>query len=84
MFLLTLGFDPPITPGLIEPVSWYRFKILETHPCDTLNWREITHGRTPAAANSTIFSLIWFGNGRPLINTPPNWLTRPWPVKKFN
>lgn len=39
----------------------------------------MTHGRTPAAAISTIFRRMWFGSGRPFINTPPNWLTRPWP-----
>lgn len=68
----TLGLEPPITPGRMLPVSWYLFKILETQPCETLNWREITQGRTPPAASSTIFSLIWFGSGLPLINTPPS------------
>lgn len=77
----TRGFDPPITPGLIDPVSWYRFKIFETQPCETRNWREITQGRTPLAAISTIFRRIWFGKGRPFIKTPPSWLTRPWPEK---
>lgn len=28
----TLGLLPPITPGLMLPVSWYRFKIFDTHP----------------------------------------------------
>lgn len=74
------GLLPPITPGLMLPVSWYRFRILETHPCETRNCLEITQGRTPAAAISTIFNRIWFGNGRPFMNTPPNWLTRPCPV----
>lgn len=76
----TFGFEPPIMPGRIDPVSWYRFKIFDTHPWDTRNWREITHGRIPAAAISTIFNRVWFGSGRPLMNTPPNWLTRPWPA----
>ena len=31
------GLDPPIEPGLIEPVSAYRAKILETQPCETRN-----------------------------------------------
>ena len=42
----------------------------------------MTQGRTPAAAISTIFKRIWFGKGRPFINTPPNWFTLPWPAKK--
>lgn len=77
----TRGFDPPMTPGRIEPVSWYRFNIFDTQPWETRSWREITHGRTPAAAISTIFSRIWFGNGRPFMKTPPNWFTLPWPTK---
>lgn len=77
----TLGLLPPITPGRIDPVSWYRFKIFETHPWLTRNWRDMTQGRTPAAAISTIFKRVWFGNGRPFIKTPPSWLTRPWPAK---
>lgn len=74
LFDLPRGLLPPITPGLIEPVSWYRFKIFETHPCETLSCREMTQGRTPLAASSTIFSLMWLGSGRPLINTPPSWI----------
>jgi len=23
---------------------------------------------------------MWLGKGRPLMNTPPNWFTRPWPA----
>lgn len=61
-------------------LTWYRLRILETHPWDTRSCRLMTHGRTPAAAISTILSRMWFGSGRPLMNTPPNWLTRPWPV----
>ena len=79
----TRGLLPPITPGLMLPVSWYRFKIFETHPWDTLSCLDITHGLTPDAANSTIFSRMWFGKGRPFMNTPPSWFTLPWPVRKF-
>lgn len=68
----TLGFEPPITPGLILPVSWYLLRIFETQPWDTLSCLEITHGLMPAAAISTIFRRIWFGKGRPLMNTPPS------------
>lgn len=76
----TLGLLPPITPGLILPVSWYRFRILDTHPWDTRSWRDMTQGLTPAAAISTIFSRMWLGSGRPLMNTPPSWFMRPWPA----
>ena len=39
----------------------------------------MTHGLIPAAAISMIFRRIWLGKGRPLMKTPPSWLTRPWP-----
>lgn len=38
-----------------------------------LTWRLISHGRTPFSANATIRSRVSVGNGRPLINSPPNW-----------
>ena len=57
----------------------YRHKIFDTHPCETRNCREITQGRMPMAAISTILWRIWFGKGRPFMKTPPSWLTRPWP-----
>jgi len=62
------------------PVSWYRFRILETQPWETRSWREMTQGRTPAAASSTIFRRMWLGSGRPLIKTPPSWFTLPCPI----
>ena len=49
------AFEPPIVPGRIEPVSWYRVKIFETQPWLTRNWREISQGRIPYFANSTIW-----------------------------
>lgn len=76
------GFDPPITPGRNEPVSWYLFKIFDTQPCETRNWREMLHGRIPFDAISIICKRKWFGNGRPLMNTPPSWFTLPWPKTK--
>lgn len=76
----TLGLLPPITPGRMLPVSWYRLRIFDTQPCDTRSCRDMTQGRTPAAAISTIFSRIWLGSGRPLMNTPPSWFIRPWPT----
>ena len=52
---------------------------METQPCETRSCREITQGRTPIAAISTILWRIWVGNGRPLIKTPPSWFILPWP-----
>lgn len=75
----TFGLLPPIAPGLIEPVSWYRHRILETQPWDTLSCREMTHGRTPWWAISTILWRMWLGRGLPFMKTPPSWLTRPCP-----
>ena len=60
----------------------YLLRIFETQPWLTLNWREMTQGRTPAAAISIIFKRIWLGKGRPLMKTPPNWFTLPWPKRK--
>ena len=68
-------------PGLMLPVSWYLCRILLTQPWETHNARLIAHGLTPWDAISTIFSRMWFGSGRPLINTPPSWFRRPWPSK---
>lgn len=76
---LTLGLLPPMAPGRMEPVSWYLHRILETQPWDTRNWREMTQGRIPWWAISTILWRMWLGSGLPLMNTPPSWLTRPWP-----
>ena len=42
----------------------------------------MTQGLTPAAAISIILRRMWFGNGLPLMNTPPNWFTRPCPSRK--
>lgn len=40
----------------------------------------MSHGRTPINANSTILLRTQSGSGRPLTNTPPNWLTPAWPA----
>lgn len=70
-----------MTPGRMDPVSWYLLRIFETQPWDTRSWRDITQGLTPAAAISTILYLMCCGRGRPFMKTPPNWLTRPCPAK---
>lgn len=59
-------------------------KILETHPWETRSWREMSQGRTPWWAKSTIRERTTSGRGRPLTKTPPNWLTPPWPVMSFS
>ena len=55
----------------------YRDRILETHPWLTLSCLEMSHGRTPLCASSTILCLTMSGSGRPLTKTPPNWFTPP-------
>ncbi|KAG8221858.1 hypothetical protein J437_LFUL003234 [Ladona fulva] len=55
-------------------------RILETHPLDTWSIREISQGRAPEWANSTIFCLVESGSGLPLTYTPPSWLTPLWPA----
>lgn len=44
--------------------------------------RDMSQGRAPEWANSTIFCRVASGNGRPPTNTPPNWLTPLWPGQK--
>ena len=62
-------------------IETYRPSILETHPLETWRMREMSHGRAPEWANSTIFWRVESGNGRPLTNTPPSWFTPLWPER---
>lgn len=50
-----------------------------THPWLTLSCREMSQGRTPWWAMSTMRCRITSGSGRPLTNIPPSWLRPPWP-----
>lgn len=75
----TLGLLPPMAPGLMEPVSWYRHRILDTQPWETRSCLEMTHGLMPWWAISTILCRMWLGRGLPFMKTPPSWFTRPWP-----
>jgi hypothetical protein len=68
----TFGFDPPISPGFIEPVELNLVNILLTQPWDTFNFLDISQGRIPFCDKSTINFLISFGNGRPFTNDPPS------------
>lgn len=48
--------------------AWtYRPKILLTHPFETCKILDISHGRAPECANSTIFCLVESGRGLPPI-----------------
>lgn len=76
--VVTRGLLPPMAPGRILPVSWYRARILLTQPWLTRSWRDMSHGRIPSWANSTIRSLTAFGNGLPFTKTPPSWFTSPY------
>ena len=80
MLAHTRGFRPGLRPGIRQQAISHLLSIFETQPCETLSCLEMTHGLTPAAAISMILSLMWLGRGRPLMKTPPNWLTRPCPV----
>jgi len=61
-----------------------RPSILLTHPCETRSCLDISHGRTPWCAISTILWRTMSGSGRPLTKTPPSWLTPPWPAHTCN
>lgn len=39
----------------------------------------MSDGRTPSCASSIILTRSIFGRGLPLMKTPPNWFTLPWP-----
>lgn len=41
---------------------------------------EMSQGRAPLWASSTIFCLVESGSGLPLTNTPPSWFTPLWPA----
>lgn len=63
---------------------FYLDNILDTQPWLTRNCLDISHGRTPLWASSTIRCLTTSGSGLPFTKTPPNWLTPPWPVNWEN
>lgn len=60
----------------------YLPRILLTHPWLTRSWREMSQGRTPWWASSTIRCLTTSGRGLPLTNTPPSWFTPPCPARQ--
>lgn len=46
----------------------------------TCSIREMSQGRAPLWASSTIFCLVESGSGLPFTNTPPSWFTPLWPT----
>lgn len=58
----------------------YLPRILLTQPWLTRSCREMSQGRTPWCASSTILCLTTSGRGLPFTNTPPSWLTPPCPA----
>ena len=60
--------------------SYSHFLIWINNVAVTWRMREMSQGRAPECANSTIFCLVASGKGRPFTKTPPNWLTPLWPV----
>ncbi|KAJ8868473.1 hypothetical protein PR048_030001 [Dryococelus australis] len=58
----------------------YLPRILETQPLETWRMREMSQGRAPEWASSTIFWRVLSGRGRPFTYTPPSWLIPLWPA----
>ena len=58
----------------------YLPRILETQPLETWRILDMSQGRAPEWASSTIFCRVESGRGRPLTNTPPSWFTPLCPV----
>lgn len=67
----------PDREGFAVPL--YLPSILLTQPWLTRSCREISHGRTPWWASSTILWRTTSGRGRPFTKTPPSWFTPPCP-----
>lgn len=55
-------------------------RILLTQPWLTRSCRDMSQGRTPWWASSTMRCLTTSGRGRPFTNTPPSWFTPPCPA----
>lgn len=60
--------------------SFYLPRILLTQPWLTRSCLEMSQGRTPWWASSTIRCLTTSGRGLPFTNTPPSWFTPPCPA----
>lgn len=58
----------------------YLPRILLTQPWLTRSCLEMSQGRTPWWASSTILWRTTSGSGRPFTKTPPSWFTPPCPV----
>jgi hypothetical protein len=56
----------------IKKKKAYLVRILLTQPWETLSRLEMSQGRVPVWASSTMSRLISSGSGRPLTNEPPS------------
>lgn len=63
----------------VTSMASYLARIFETHPLDTWSILEMSQGRAPEWASSTIFWRVESGNGLPFTYTPPSWLIPLWP-----
>lgn len=71
----TDSLHPLETKSVWSRVFCSRRSVLVT--CSIL---EMSQGRAPLWASSTIFCLVESGSGLPLTNTPPSWFTPLWPT----
>lgn len=65
---------------LVVYPPFYLPRILLTQPWLTRSCLEMSQGRTPWWASSTIRCLTTSGRGLPFTNTPPSWFTPPCPT----
>lgn len=78
--LLTLLLGKPAWLNAGLRVFTYLPRILLTQPWLTRSCLEMSQGRTPWWASSTIRCLTTSGRGLPFTNTPPSWFTPPCPT----
>jgi len=69
-----------LAAGLVRRVFTHLPRILLTQPWLTRSCLEMSQGRTPWWASSTIRCLTTSGRGLPFTNTPPSWFTPPCPT----
>lgn len=63
----------------ILDVSWQAQWLASTPRKLTCKILDMSQGRAPLCASSTIFCLVVSGKGLPFTNTPPSWFTPLWP-----
>ncbi len=72
-----------IPVGTVSPttVCTIAESINSQHDEFTCSILDMSQGRAPLCASSTIFCLVESGKGLPFTNTPPSWFTPLWPTK---